>query len=245
METRALTGKIALVTGASRGLGRSIASTLAQAGATVIVNYHANQAAAEAVMQEIEQQQGRAFALQADVADAAGVTRLFEQIRGVAGEVDIVVNNAGIGVPKPFLDITPDDWQQVLQTNLTSAFLVSQAAIPAMMAKGFGRLITISSTAAQTGGVIGPHYTASKAGMLGLMHSYAALLAPHGITANAVAPALIETDMIRNNPNITPDLIPLKRFGQPKEVADAVLLLATNGYINGQTINVNGGLYMS
>jgi 3-oxoacyl-[acyl-carrier protein] reductase len=245
METRALTGKIALVTGASRGLGRSIASTLAQAGATVIVNYHANQAAAEAVVQEIEQQQGRAFALQADVADAAAVTQLFEQIRGVAGEVDIVVNNAGIGVPKPFLDITPDDWQQVLQTNLTSAFLVSQAAIPAMMAKGFGRLITISSTAAQTGGVIGPHYTASKAGMIGLMHSYAALLAPHGITANAVAPALIETDMIRNNPNITPDLIPLKRFGQPQEVADAVLLLATNGYINGQTINVNGGLYMS
>jgi 3-oxoacyl-[acyl-carrier protein] reductase len=245
METRALTGKIALVTGASRGLGRSIASTLAQAGATVIVNYHANQAAAEAVVQEIEQQQGRAFALQADVADAAAVTQLFEQIRGVAGEVDIVVNNAGIGVPKPFLDITPDDWQQVLQTNLTSAFLVSQAAIPAMMAKGFGRLITISSTAAQTGGVIGPHYTASKAGMIGLMHSYAALLAPHGITANAVAPALIETDMIHNNPNITPDLIPLKRFGQPQEVADAVLLLATNGYINGQTINVNGGLYMS
>jgi 3-oxoacyl-[acyl-carrier protein] reductase len=245
METRALTGKIALVTGASRGLGRSIASTLAQAGATVIVNYHANQAAAEAVVQEIEQQQGRAFALQADVADVAAVTRLFEQIRGVAGDVDIVVNNAGIGVPKPFLEITPDDWQQVLQTNLTSAFLVSQAAIPAMMAKGFGRLITISSTAAQTGGVIGPHYTASKAGMIGLMHSYAALLAPHGITANAVAPALIETDMIRNNPNITPDLIPLKRFGQPQEVADAVLLLATNGYINGQTINVNGGLYMS
>jgi 3-oxoacyl-[acyl-carrier protein] reductase len=245
METRALTGKIALVTGASRGLGRSIASTLAQAGATVIVNYHANQAAAEAVVQEIEQQHGRAFALQADVADAAAVTRLFEQIKGVAGEVDIVVNNAGIGVPKPFLDITPDDWQLVLQTNLTSAFLVSQAAIPAMMAKGFGRLITISSTAAQTGGVIGPHYTASKAGMIGLMHSYAALLAPHGITANAVAPALIETDMIRNNPNITPDLIPLKRFGQPQEVADAVLLLATNGYINGQTINVNGGLYMS
>jgi 3-oxoacyl-[acyl-carrier protein] reductase len=245
METRALTGKIALVTGASRGLGRSIASTLAQAGATVIVNYHANQAAAEAVVQKIEQQQGRAFALQADVADTAAVTRLFEQIREVAGEVDIVVNNAGIGVPKPFLDITPGDWQQVLQTNLTSAFLVSQAAIPAMMAKGFGRLITISSTAAQTGGVIGPHYTASKAGMIGLMHSYAALLAPHGITANAVAPALIETDMIRNNPNITPDLIPLKRFGQPQEVADAVLLLATNGYINGQTINVNGGLYMS
>jgi 3-oxoacyl-[acyl-carrier protein] reductase len=245
METLPLTGKVALVTGASRGLGRNIASTLAQAGATVIVNYHANQAAAEAVVQDIEQQQGRAFALQADVADAAAVTQLFEQIRGVAGEVDIVVNNAGIGVPKPFLEITLDDWQQVLQTNLTSAFLVSQAAIPAMMAKGFGRLITISSTAAQTGGVIGPHYTASKAGLIGLMHSYASLLASHGITANAVAPALIETDMIRGNPNITPDLIPLKRFGQPQEVADAVLLLATNGYINGQTINVNGGLYMS
>ncbi|GGF24610.1 3-oxoacyl-ACP reductase family protein [Hymenobacter cavernae] len=245
MEAQPLTGKVALITGASRGLGASIALTLAQAGATVVVNYHSGQEAAEAVVREIAQQQGKAFAIQADVSDAQAVEQLFQQVRAQVGEVDILVNNAGIGVPKPFLEITLDDWQKVLTTNLTSAFLVSQAAIPSMMAKGFGRIITISSTAAQTGGVIGPHYTASKAGLIGLMHSYASLLAQHGITANAIAPALIETDMIRNNPKVTPDLIPMKRFGQPQEVADAVLLLATNGYINGQTINVNGGLYMS
>ncbi|MBC6990126.1 MULTISPECIES: 3-oxoacyl-ACP reductase family protein [Hymenobacter] len=245
METQPLSGKVALVTGASRGLGHSIARTLAQAGATVIVNYHSSPAAADAVVQDITRHKGQAFAIQADVADTAAVERLFRQIRERVGAVDILVNNAGIGVPKPFLEVTLDDWQQVLQTNLTSAFLVSQAAIPAMMAKRFGRLIMISSTAAQTGGVIGPHYTASKAGLLGLVHSYASLLAQHGITANAVAPALIETDMIKDNPKITPDLIPMKRFGQPQEVADAVLLLATNGYINGQTLNVNGGLYMS
>jgi 3-oxoacyl-[acyl-carrier protein] reductase len=114
-----------------------------------------------------------------------------------------------------------------------------------MIEKGFGRIINISSIAAQTGGIIGPHYAASKAGLIGLTHSYASLLAKHNITANAIAPALIDTEMIQNKPNIKPDLIPLKRFGQPEEVSEVVLLLVKNGYISGQTINVNGGWYMS
>ena len=114
-----------------------------------------------------------------------------------------------------------------------------------MIEKGFGRIINISSIAAQTGGVIGPHYAASKAGLIGLTHSYASILARHGITVNAIAPALIETGMIKNNPNIKPNLIPLQRFGKPEEVSEVVLLLVNNGYINGQTINVNGGWYMS
>ena len=122
---------------------------------------------------------------------------------------------------------------------------MSQAVLPGMGQRQWGRLIFLSSIAAQTGGVIGPHYAASKAGMLGLMHSYASLLSKEGITSNAIAPALIETDMIRNYSRIQPTLVPVGRFGTAEEVADAVLLLATNSYITGQTINVNGGWYMS
>jgi 3-oxoacyl-[acyl-carrier protein] reductase len=161
------------------------------------------------------------------------------------GEVHILVNNAGINPTKPFLELNLADWNHTLATNLTSAFLVSQAVLPAMRARQWGRLIFLSSVAAQTGGVVGPHYAASKAGMHGLMHSYANLLAKEGITSNALAPALVETEMIRNNRNIRPDLIPVGRFGQAEEVAAAVTFLATISYITGQTINLNGGWYMS
>ena len=246
MKKDVLAGQVALVTGASRGLGRIIASQLAKAGATVIVNYVSSREKAEQVVSEIAAAGGRAFALKADVSDEKAVQILFCHIRELAGEVDIVVNNAGINPVKPLLDITLADFQLSLNVNLTSAFLVTQAVLPAMIKKRYGRIINLSSVAAQLGGVIGPHYAAAKAGMIGLTHSYATLLAKYrGITANAIAPALIETDMIRGNMKINPDLIPIGRFGQPEEVADVVLLLATNGYINGQTINVNGGWHMS
>ena len=136
-------------------------------------------------------------------------------------------------------------WNDTIATNLSSAFFVTQAALPAMRAQRWGRIIMLSSVAAQTGGVIGPHYAASKAGLLGLTHSYANLLAKEGITSNAIAPALIDTDMIRGNPAITPQLIPIGRFGTSNEVAAVAVMLATNGYITGQTIGVNGGWYMS
>lgn len=152
---------------------------------------------------------------------------------------------SGIGLQIPFDQLTLSDWQETLNVNLTSAFIVTKAAVPAMIEKGFGRIINISSVAAQTGGAIGPHYAASKAGMIGVTHSYANLLAKYGITVNAIAPALIETDMIRNLPNVKPGLAPIQRFGLPEEIADVVLLLATNGFITGQTFNVNGGMYMS
>jgi 3-oxoacyl-[acyl-carrier protein] reductase len=161
------------------------------------------------------------------------------------GSIDILVNNAGINPAYPLDDIGLAEWNQVITTNLTSSFLVSQAVIPGMRERHWGRLIMLSSVAAQTGGVIGPHYAASKAGMLGLVHSYANLLAREGITANAIAPALIETDMIRGNDKIKPTLIPIGRFGRAEEVAQAAVMLACNGYITGQTINLNGGWYMS
>ncbi|HEU4637176.1 MAG TPA: 3-oxoacyl-ACP reductase family protein [Edaphobacter sp.] len=240
-----LTGKIALVTGSSRGIGSAAALALARAGCDVAVNYLRSQQEALDGVRSIQQLGRRAIAVQADVSAPADVNRMLATIQGELGEIDILVNNAGINPTKPFLELDLADWHHTLATNLTSAFLVSQAVLPTMRKQQWGRLIFISSVAAQTGGVIGPHYAASKAGMHGLMHSYANLLAKEGITSNAIAPALIETEMIRNNRNIRPDLIPVGRFGRAEEVAEAVTLLATNSYITGQTINLNGGWYMS
>ncbi len=141
--------------------------------------------------------------------------------------------------------ITESDWDDLIDTNLKSCFLVTQAFLPAMRARKWGRIINLSSVAAQVGGVVGPHYAASKAGMLGLTHYYASYLAAEGITVNAIAPALIETDMVRANLKASPARIPVGRFGAVDEVSDVAVLLATNGYITGQTINVNGGWVMS
>lgn len=245
MNTLSLENKVALVTGAASGIGKTIAEYLANAGAKVVINYHNKSDASNALKDAIIAKGGNAIALQADVSDESSVQSMFNKINETFGSVDILVNNAGIGLQIPFDQLTLSDWQQTLNVNLTSAFIVTKAAVPAMIEKGFGRIINISSIAAQIGGAIGPHYAASKAGMIGLTHSYANLLAKYGITVNAIAPALIETDMIRNLPNVKPGLTPLQRFGLPEEIADVVLLLATNSFITGQTFNVNGGMYMS
>jgi 3-oxoacyl-[acyl-carrier protein] reductase len=196
-------------------------------------------------VQHIQQAGGRAAAFQADVSHKHEVDRLVSAVEQDLGPIDILVNNAGINPRKPHMELTLEDWEQTISTNLTSAFLASQAVVPGMRERRWGRLIFLSSIAAQTGGVIGPHYAASKAGMIGLMHSYASLLAKEGVTSNAISPALIETEMVRNNPVARPDLIPIGRFGQSEETARAALFLATTGYVTGQTINLNGGWYMS
>ena len=240
-----ISGKVALVTGGGRGIGRAIAVALAEAGANIAINYlsrHEDAAETEAAIERVGR---RAIAIQADVSDGAQVASLVEQVEQQLGPIEILVNNAGITRPEPWADITEQSWRAVLDQNLTSVFLVSQAIIPKMVATGWGRVIILSSVAAQTGGTVGPHYAASKAGLHGLMHSYAALTATTGVTVNAIAPALIETDMTRANPNARPVLIPMKRFGDVSEVSDIALLLARNGYMTGQTINVNGGMYMS
>lgn len=241
----ALRGKVALVTGASRGIGKAIAVALARAGADVAVNYRDRQAAAAATQAEIESLGRRAVAIAADVSVAAQVARLVDAVEQQLGFVSILVNNAGITRPQPIAQITEQSWDEVLAINLKSVFLVTQAILPKMRTAGWGRIINLSSVAAQLGGVVGPHYAASKAGILGLTHSYALLLAKEGITVNAIAPALIETEMVTGNPNARADLLPVGRFGTVDEVADAAVLLATNGYLTGQTINVNGGWYMS
>lgn len=240
-----LLDKTALVTGASRGIGRAIALALARAGANVAVHFRACEAEAEEVRRTIEASGRRAICVRADVSVAGDVQKLVETVSRQLGGVEVLVNNAGITRPQPLDQISEHDWGELIAVNLTSVFLVTQAALPRMRANRWGRIVNLSSVAAQLGGVVGPHYAASKAGILGLTHSYAAILAKEGITVNAIAPALIATEMVAANPNARPDLIPLGRFGSSEEVAEAAVMLARNGYITGQTINVNGGWYMS
>ncbi len=236
---------VALVTGASRGIGRSIAIALAVAGADVAVNYRKQQSAAAEVCGEIQRLGRRAIPLQADVSLAADVDRLVFSVERELGPVDILVNNAGISQVKRFPELNEADWDEILRVNLKSAFLLTQRVLSGMRQRRWGRIINLSSVAAQTGGVIGPHYAASKAGLIGLTHSYASLLAKEGITANAIAPALIETDMITSNPNASPERLPVGFFGSPDEIGRAAVLLAESDFITGQTISVNGGWYMT
>jgi len=241
----ALTNKTALVTGASRGIGRAAALALARAGADVVVHYATRESEAREVQHEIGALGRRSLVCRADVSKADEISAMLARVDAEIGAVDILVNNAGITRPQPLEEITERDWHDLIAVNLTSVFLMTQKVVPGMRARRWGRIVNLSSVAAQLGGVIGPHYAASKAGLHGLTHSYAALLAKEGITVNVIAPALIDTDMVRSNPRATPALIPVGRFGLVEEVADVVVLLATNGYITGQTINVNGGWYMS
>lgn len=240
-----LEGKVALVTGASRGIGRASAVALARAGCAVAVNYRQRHEQAEETARLVEAEGRRSVVARADVADAAQVAGLIGEVVRSLGHVDVLVNNAGVARPASLEELTVADFDAAVAVNLRSAFLVTQAVVPEMRSRGWGRLIYVSSVAAQVGGVVGPHYAASKAGMHGLAHAYAALLAREGVTANVVAPALIETEMVTSNPRARPELIPVGRFGRVNEVADVVVMLAANGYVTGQTVNVNGGWYFS
>jgi len=236
--------KLALVTGGSRGLGRAIAIALAHAGFDVAVNFHSREAEARTVAAKIGALGRQTEIFQADVSLEADVARLVQEVPATFSRpVSVLVNNAGIAPRHDPFAITPAQWDEVIDTNLKSAYLVSQAFLPPMRQQRWGRLIFLSSVAASIGGVVGPHYAASKSGMLGLMRYYARHLAAEGITSNAVAPALIETDMTAGDRSKLVNLIPSGRLGVPEEVSDICVLLATNGYINGQTIHPNGGLY--
>jgi 3-oxoacyl-[acyl-carrier protein] reductase len=238
-----LRGRVALVSGSSRGIGRAIAIALAGAGASVAINYRTRAADAGVVEQEIRGLGVDGVAIQADVSRAEEVARLVRLTEDRLGPVDILVNNAGIARPRPIDAVSDQDWDDHLAANLTSCFLMIRAVLSGMRARRWGRIINLSSVAAQVGGVVGPHYAAAKAGVIGLTHFYAAHLAAEGITVNAIAPALIETEMVAANPNARKDRIPVGRFGEVSEVADVAAMLVSNGYITGQTINVNGGMY--
>ncbi len=240
-----LNGRVSLITGGATGIGRDVAIALAAHGTRVVVNYRSSGIEADAVVARIRDMGGTAIAVRADVSNPSEARSLVKEAEGHFGPIGILVNNAGVSSRRDLDSVREEDWHDALQTNLSSAFYVTQAALPGMRAQQWGRIIMMSSIAAQTGGLIGPHYAASKAGLIGLAHSYAAMLAREGITANAITPALIETAMVHNNPAARPDLIPVGRFGTTDEVASLVVALASNGYVTGQTIGVNGGWYMT
>ena len=240
-----LTGRVALVTGASRGIGKAIALALADAGADVAVNYRAQGEAAEAVRQTIRSAGRQSVAIQADVSITADVDRLVRTVENELGPVGILVNNAAIAKILAPDQVTEEIWNEFLRMNLTSVFLVTQRVLPGMRSARWGRIINLSSVAAQYGGVIGPHYAATKAGVLGLTRSYASQFAKEGITANAIAPALIETDMVAGLPRELANRIPVGTFGSADEIGRAAVTLAESRFTTGQTININGGLYMS
>ena len=240
-----LENRVALVTGASRGIGKAIALGFAEAGCYVVVNFQKERAAAEIVAKTIREMGRRCAVVQADVSRENEVQRLVQETESAFGQIDILVNNAAVSEPKPIAELTLADWEHTIRMNLTSAFMLTQQVLTNMRTRRWGRIINIGSVAAQNGGRVGPHYAASKAGLIGLTHSYASLLVKEGITVNAIAPALIETDMVARNPNASPDVIPMGRFGRLDEIGPVAVLLAENGYMTGQTISVNGGWYMT
>jgi 3-oxoacyl-[acyl-carrier protein] reductase len=236
-----LRGLTALVTGGSRGIGAAIVRALAGAGAAVAVNYRERAREADALVETIAGAGGRAMAIAADVSQTGAVAKMVEQMTIGLGPVDILVNNAGIAITRGVDDLTEEDFDKTIAVNLKSVFLVTQAVLPAMRERKWGRIVNISSGAARGAGAIGPHYNASKAGLEGLTRGYAARLVKEGITVNAVAPSLIETDMMAGQQQLV-SRIPMGRFGTADEVASAVMLLIQNPYMTGQTIAMSGGM---
>ena len=236
-----LDSRTALVTGGSRGIGAAIAIALANAGAKVAINFKERTAEAERIMKQIEENGGRAELFAADVSDAGAVKLLVDQIQSKLGPVDVLVNNAGIAITRPIEQLTEEDFDLTISVNLKSAFLCSQAVLPGMRSRKWGRIVNISSGAARGAGSIGPHYNASKAGMEGLTRGYAARVVKEGITVNSIAPSLIATDMMANQPELI-GRIPLGRLGRPEEVAQLVMMALANEYVTGQTFALSGGM---
>ncbi len=244
-----LEGRVALVTGASRGIGAAIAEGLARAGADVAVGYGSNGDAASRVVARIERAGRRAVAVGGDLRDPTTVDRIGGEAGRSLGPVDVLVSNAGIAPRQRLEEVSVEDWDRVMEVNLRPAFLLAKQFAPGMRERGWGRIVLVSSVAAFTGGLVGPHYTASKSALIGLAHSLAASLAPHGVTVNAVAPALIEgggtlpgggSDEM---PERLAERIPVGRLGVPEEVAQVVCSLVAYPFVTAQTVSVDGGMH--
>lgn len=237
-----LDDRVALVTGASRGIGRAIAIALAGAGCDVAINCRSRIEDAQRVAAEVTALGRRAIVVQADVAQASAVAAMVADIGIALGPIDVLINNAGIGLRRGIDDLTEADFDETIAVNLKSAFLCTHAVLPHMRAQKWGRIVNISSGAARGAGSIGLHYNASKAGMEGLTRGYSSRLAKEGITVNAVAPSLIETEMMPATEANAAVRIPIGRAGQPEEVAQATLMVLGNAYMTGQTVHLNGGM---
>jgi len=248
--SKRLEGQVAIVTGASRGIGRAVAIALATEGAKVVVNYAKSSQAADAVVAEIEGMGSEAIALQADVAQTEQVNALFSAVLEQWGRIDILVNNAGITRDTLLIRMKLEDWQAVIDLNLTGVFLCTKAASKVMLKQRSGRIINVTSVVGEMGNAGQANYSASKAGVIGFTKTIAKEVASRGITVNAVAPGFITTDMtadLKVGEEVL-KMIPLGRYGEPDEVAGLIRFLAADAaaaYITGQVINVDGGMVMA
>jgi acetoacetyl-CoA reductase len=244
-----LEGKVAIVTGGSRGIGEQIAVQLAGRGADVAINYRSRESDAQAVAERIEAEGVRGLAIQADISKMEEARDLIKQVHREWGRVDILVNNAGITRDKSMKKLTDDDWKEVLDTNLGGVYATCSEVLPIMMEQGYGRIINITSFVGQAGNFGQANYAASKGGIIAFTKTMAIEMAKYNITVNAIAPGFTETEMLSQVPQKIRDKIlervPMGRFGKPEEIARAVVFIAAEGdYITGQQINVNGGVYM-
>jgi 3-oxoacyl-[acyl-carrier protein] reductase len=244
MSNRDLTGRVALVTGGSGGIGAELSARLAAAAAAVAVHYAANRDRAEKVVQGIVEGGGRAAAFGADLRDPDAPERLIDAVEGDLGPVDVLAANAGLSRPASYEDVDGAAFDETVAVNLRAPYLLARRALPGMRERGFGRILFTSSVAALTGGIVGPHYASSKAGLHGLTHFLAFRVAPDGVTVNAIAPALIEgTGMLPGDPRELAARVPVGRLGTPGEVADLALALIRNGYVTNQVVSVDGGIH--
>jgi 3-oxoacyl-[acyl-carrier protein] reductase len=239
-----LIDRVALVTGASGGIGAALALRLASAGAAVAIGYGRNREGAERVREHLAAGGSRAMVVGGDLGDPAAPTRVVDAVEAELGPVDVLVANAGLAGRRTLDEVTLADWDATMAVNLRAPFLLAQRCVPGMRERGFGRILLMSSVAGFTGGIVGPHYAASKAGLHGLLHFIAAREAGNGITANAIAPALIDqTAMLPGDPGELASRIPVGRLGRPAEVADLAMSVLRNGYMTNQVVGLDGGMH--
>ena len=237
-------GRVALVTGASGGIGAELSRGLARGGAAVALHYASNEAAVSELAAEIEAAGGRALALGADLRDPAAPERLVSEVEHALGAVDVLAANAGLGRAASWEDVDAEAFDETVAVNLRAPFLLAQRVLPGMRERGYGRILFTSSVAALTGGIVGPHYASSKAGLHGLTHFLASRVAADGVTVNAIAPALIDdTGMLPGDPGELAEVVPAGRLGKPAEVADLALAMLRNGYLTSKVVMLDGGIH--